>query len=50
MGPSTIVAVPKLRVDGTLIHDEGEAYVLAEIGHNHQGDVEKAKTLIHAAK
>jgi N-acetylneuraminate synthase/sialic acid synthase len=44
------VAVPELRVDGTLIHDEGEAYVLAEIGHNHQGDVEKAKTLIHAAK
>jgi sialic acid synthase len=42
--------VPELRVDGKRIHDGGEAYVVAEIGHNHQGDVEKAKALIHAAK
>jgi sialic acid synthase len=42
--------VPELRVDGKRIHDRGEAYVVAEIGHNHQGDVEKAKALIHAAK
>jgi sialic acid synthase len=39
-----------LRVDGFDIHDGGDAYVIAEIGHNHQGDVEKAKQLIHAAK
>jgi len=37
-------------IDGTRISDDGEAYVLAEIGHNHQGDLEKAKALVHAAK
>ena len=42
--------MPELRVDGKRIHDGGEAYVVAEIGHNHQGDVETAKALIHAAK
>jgi N-acetylneuraminate synthase/sialic acid synthase len=42
--------VPELRVDGKRIHDGGEAYVVAEIGHNHQGDVEKAKALIHTAR
>src|SRR5207247_6793217 len=42
--------MPELRIDGTRIHEGGEAYVLAEIGHNHQGDLEKAKALLHAAK
>src|SRR5436190_2054253 len=42
--------MPELRIDGTRIHEGGEAYVLAEVGHNHQGDLEKAKALIHAAK
>jgi N-acetylneuraminate synthase/sialic acid synthase len=42
--------VPELRVDGKRIHDGGEAYVVAEIGHNHQGDVEKAKALIRTAR
>ena len=42
--------MPELIVDGKRIHDGGGAYVVAEIGHNHQGDVEKAKALIHAAK
>jgi N-acetylneuraminate synthase/sialic acid synthase len=44
------VAVPELIVDGKRISGDGPAYVVAEIGHNHQGDVEKAKALIHAAK
>jgi len=44
------VAVPELHVDGKRIWDDGPAYVIAEIGHNHQGDLEKAKALIHAAK
>jgi sialic acid synthase len=44
------VAVPELIVDGRRISDDGPAYVVAEIGHNHQGDVEKARALIHAAK
>jgi sialic acid synthase len=38
------------RIDGVDIHDGSECYVIAEIGHNHQGDVEKAKQLIRAAK
>jgi N-acetylneuraminate synthase/sialic acid synthase len=42
--------MPELRIDGKRIHDDGEAYVLAEVGHNHQGELEKAKALIHAAK
>jgi sialic acid synthase len=40
----------RLTVDGVEITDDGACYVIAEIGHNHQGDVEKAKQLIHAAK
>jgi N-acetylneuraminate synthase/sialic acid synthase len=40
----------RLTIDGVEITDAGECYVIAEIGHNHQGDVEKAKQLIHAAK
>lgn len=42
--------MPELIVGGERISDDGPAYVVAEIGHNHQGDVEKAKLLIHAAK
>jgi N-acetylneuraminate synthase/sialic acid synthase len=40
----------RLTVDGVDITDGGDCYVIAEIGHNHQGDVEKAKQLIRAAK
>lgn len=32
------------------IHDESDCYVIAEIGHNHQGEYEKAKEMIHVAK
>jgi sialic acid synthase len=39
-----------LAIDGFEIHDGGDCYVIAEIGHNHQGDVDKAKQLIDAAK
>jgi N-acetylneuraminate synthase/sialic acid synthase len=42
--------VAELVVSGKRIHDGGDAYVIAEIGHNHQGDLEKAKALIRAAK
>ena len=38
-----------LTVDGVEIADDGECYVIAEIGHNHQGDLDKARALIHAA-
>ena len=40
----------RLTVDGVEIDDDGACYVIAEIGHNHQGDVEQAKQLIRAAK
>ena len=32
------------------IHDGGACYVIAEVGHNHQGDLQQAKDLIDAAK
>ena len=40
----------ELVVDGRVITRDGAAYVIAEIGHNHQGDVEKAKSLIRSAR
>jgi N-acetylneuraminate synthase/sialic acid synthase len=42
--------VLELVVDGRVITRDGPAYVIAEIGHNHQGDVEKAKALVRAAR
>jgi sialic acid synthase len=39
-----------LTIDGVEIHDSSGCYVIAEIGHNHQGDLDKAKQLIDAAK
>jgi sialic acid synthase len=39
-----------LTIDGFDIRDDGPCYVIAEVGHNHQGDVEQAKRLIDAAK
>jgi N-acetylneuraminate synthase/sialic acid synthase len=42
--------VPELTVHGRRIADDEPAYVLAEIGHNHQGELEKAKALVHAAR
>ena len=40
----------ELVVDGRVIARDGPAYVIAEIGHNHQGDVENAKALVRAAR
>ena len=39
-----------LTIDGTLIADETGAYVIAEVGHNHQGSVETAKKMFEEAK
>ena len=40
----------ELSVRGRRIADDEPAYVIAEIGHNHQGELEKALALVHAAK
>lgn len=40
----------ELLVNEDLICDTTDCYVIAEIGHNHQGDLEKAKDLFHKAK
>lgn len=42
--------VRELRINETIINDESDAYVIAEVGHNHQGDPEKACELLRAAK
>ena len=40
----------ELTINGTRVHDDGDCFVIAEIGHNHQGSVDKAKDLFRAAK
>ncbi|WP_029214904.1 N-acetylneuraminate synthase family protein [Kallotenue papyrolyticum] len=40
----------ELLIDAFLIDDNSDCYVIAEIGHNHQGDLEKAKELFRQAK
>ena len=40
----------KLNIDGKTIQDSGHAYVIAEIGHNHQGDLATAKKMFQVAK
>jgi N-acetylneuraminate synthase/sialic acid synthase len=42
--------VRELVLDGRRISDDGDCFVIAEIGHNHQGSVEQAKALFRAAK
>jgi len=40
----------KLTIDGKVIQDDGKCYVIAEIGHNHQGKLETAKEMFKVAK
>jgi sialic acid synthase len=40
----------ELVIDGTLISDSSECYVIAEIGHNHGGDLATCKEMFDAAK
>lgn len=40
----------EIELDGRRINDESECFVVAEIGHNHQGNLETAKQLFLAAK
>jgi sialic acid synthase len=47
---SRLAKMRELIIDGTRIADDTDCYVIAEIGHNHQGSVEKCKELFDAAK
>jgi sialic acid synthase len=40
----------ELVIDDVRIADDADCYVIAEIGHNHQGDVDKCKAMFLAAK
>ena len=40
----------KIAINGEVISDASDCYVIAEIGHNHQGSVEKAQEMIRIAK
>lgn len=42
--------VRSLTIGPDRIHDNSDCYVIAEIGHNHQGDPEKAKEMFRIAK
>ncbi len=50
MGAGDEQPVRQLTIAGRRIDDASDCYVIAEIGHNHQGSVAKARDLIHAAK
>jgi N-acetylneuraminate synthase/sialic acid synthase len=40
----------QLTIDGAVINDASDCYVIAEVGHNHQGSLDKCKDLFRAAK
>ena len=40
----------KLSIDGKIIQDDSNCYVIAEIGHNHQGKLETAREMFRVAK
>ena len=42
--------MPRLIINSDLISDNSDCYVIAEIGHNHQGSLEKAKEMFRVAK
>ncbi len=39
----------ELVLDGVRVDDDSEPYVIAEVGHNHQGDLDTAKTIFRLA-
>lgn len=40
----------ELKIDGTVVNDGSDCYVIAEIGHNHQGKLETAKEMMRIAR
>lgn len=39
----------EMRIEDKVVDDDSDVFVIAEIGHNHQGDLEKCKKLFDAA-
>jgi N-acetylneuraminate synthase/sialic acid synthase len=39
-----------LKIDGKVIDDDGDCFVIAEVGHNHQGNLDTAKDMFRVAK
>jgi N-acetylneuraminate synthase/sialic acid synthase len=44
------MAKRELIVDGRVINDDSAVFTIAEIGHNHQGNIETCKAMFRAAK
>jgi len=40
----------QLAIDNLVINDDSDCWVIAEVGHNHQGDIERCKDLFREAK
>ncbi len=40
----------EIKIRDVTINDESDVFVIAEIGHNHQGDIQKCKDMFRAAK
>ena len=41
---------PKFEIGDKVVNQDSVGYVIAELGHNHQGDIEKCKAMFRAAK
>ena len=41
---------PELHIGELILNKDSDCFVIAEIGHNHQGSLEKAKQMFAAAK
>jgi sialic acid synthase len=42
--------MPTIRIRNDIVSPESDAWVIAEVGHNHQGSVEKCKQIFRAAQ
>ena len=40
----------QIKINDRIINDETPCYIISEIGHNHQGDINKAKEMFNVAK
>lgn len=44
------MSLKKIKIGGRIISEDSGCFVIAEVGHNHQGDIETAKRLFETAK